>query len=55
MENNNRISGNSNNSNNNNSTSTTNRQSYKRTFSESDTSSRTERCLCSFSHLWIIK
>nr|ACF75478.1 speckle-type POZ [Adineta vaga] len=36
-----------------NSTST-NRQSHKRTFSESDSSSRTERHLCSFSHLWII-
>jgi hypothetical protein len=31
------------------------RQSHKRTFSESDSSSRTERHLCSFSHLWIIK
>ncbi|CAF1403785.1 unnamed protein product [Rotaria sordida] len=30
------------------------RQSHKRTFSESDSSSRTERHLCSFSHLWII-
>ncbi|CAF0789632.1 unnamed protein product [Adineta steineri] len=36
-----------------NSTSTI-RQSHKRTFSESDSSSRTERHLCSFSHLWII-
>nr|ACD37569.1 speckle-type POZ protein [Philodina roseola] len=34
--------------------STTNRQIQKRTFSESDSSSRTERHLCSFSHLWII-
>lgn len=31
------------------------RQSHKRTFAESDSSSRTERHLCSFSHLWIIK
>ncbi|CAF4102802.1 unnamed protein product [Rotaria magnacalcarata] len=31
------------------------RQSHKRTFAESDSSSRTERYLCSFSHLWIIK
>ncbi|CAM4753061.1 unnamed protein product [Rotaria magnacalcarata] len=30
------------------------RQSHKRTFAESDSSSRTERYLCSFSHLWII-
>ncbi|CAF3409275.1 unnamed protein product [Rotaria sp. Silwood1] len=30
------------------------RQSHKRTFAESDSSSRTERHLCSFSHLWII-
>jgi len=36
-----------------NSTSTT-RQIAKRTFSESDSASRTERHLCSFSHLWII-
>ena len=37
------------------STSSSVRQSHKRTFSESDSSSRTERHLCSFSHLWIIK
>ncbi|CAM4749353.1 unnamed protein product [Rotaria magnacalcarata] len=35
-------------------TSSSIRQSHKRTFSESDSSSRTERHLCSFSHLWII-
>ncbi|CAF1070184.1 unnamed protein product [Adineta ricciae] len=35
-------------------TTPTVRQSHKRTFSESDSSSRTERHLCSFSHLWII-
>ena len=33
----------------------TNRQTHKRTFSESDSNSRTERYLCSFTHLWIIK
>ena len=36
-------------------TSSSIRQSHKRTFSDSDSSSRTERHLCSFSHLWIIK
>jgi len=45
--NNNRTSGNIN-------SSSTIRQSHKRTFSESDSSSRTERYLCTFSHLWII-
>ena len=37
------------------SSTSTIRQTHKRTFSESDSSSRTERHLCSFSHLWIIK